>query len=99
MKRNAFYRGFESAYSELLMSWRMITTVISVTLMTHLTLWFFIIFMWLDVFEYHIIFTYIKAAFSSDTYIIYFTVNDTQVPMYASQVNEYLSTYIVCVFR
>ena len=95
MKKNAFYRGFESSYSELLMSWRMITTVISVTLMMHLTLWFFIIFMWLDAFEYHIIFTYIKAAFSSNDKIIYFMVNDSQVPMYASQVNEYLSTYIV----
>jgi len=95
MKKNAFYRGFESSYSELLMSWRMVTTVISVTLKSHLTLWIFIIFMWLDVLEFHILFTYIKAAFSAADSIIYFTVNDKQIPIYASQVNEYLTTVIV----
>jgi len=95
MKKDAFYRGFESAYSELLMSWRMVTTVITLTLMAHLLLWFLIIFLWLDAFEYHILFTFIKAAFSSDDSILYFIVNDKQIPMYASQVNDYLITYII----
>jgi len=39
MKKNtAFYRGFESSYSELLMSWRMMTTVISLILMAAMEL-------------------------------------------------------------
>jgi type IV conjugative transfer system coupling protein TraD len=95
MNKNAFYRGFETSYSELLMSWRMITTVISITLMTHFFLWFFIIFMWLDVFEYHIIFTYIKAAIFPKEYILYFTANDKQIPMYAFQAYDYLTDVIV----
>lgn len=73
----------------------MMTTVISLILMAHLLTWFLIIFLWLNTFEYHVIFTYLKGFLLPDDSIIYFTVNGKQIPIYANQVHAYLSQYII----
>jgi hypothetical protein len=95
MNKSAFYRCFESSSDELSMPWQMVKSVVLITLFSHLALWFLIFFLWLDAFEFHIFFTYIKAFFSADDHIIYFTINDSQLPLYASEVNEQLTKYVV----
>ncbi|MBU0993411.1 MAG: type IV secretion system DNA-binding domain-containing protein [Proteobacteria bacterium] len=97
-KKAALYRGFETVYSESLMSWKMIVVIFTCAIVLHLISYIVIVNFWLNEFERHVFVTFIKGwftkLFSPDTGIT-FVVNDRNYIIEAQNVGFYLSSYIL----
>ncbi|MBU0991705.1 MAG: type IV secretion system DNA-binding domain-containing protein [Proteobacteria bacterium] len=97
-KKAALYRGFETIYSESIMSWKMMVVMFSCAILLHGIIYISLSYFWLTEFERHVLFTFIKGwitkLFSPDAGIA-FIVNEKNYTIEAQNVSFYLSSYIL----